>query len=355
MTFPTTDSPVRIGLVGLGPTGVHHLERISLRSDLRVLAACDARAESGRAESGGAEDGRAENVRTHPLFPNVSARMADLLARDDLDYILIAAPQNVRGELAVRSLEAGKNVALESPPCFDGKESRVLLAAARRTGRTVCVLPTRREGFDFRAARQAVLADSLGTIEAARIVSWAKAIPPDCAEQARSPGEPETAPGDEVFTFFAFQYIDQVLQLIRRPPETVFARISHPPASDPTATAFFLAIAFRDGGDALIDVNLHAGAALQTGWMLAGASGAYCQQRIHIAEPSGEICDAPIAPADVPQMDVYAGLLQTARSEEDRLASARAAATVMCVIDAARESSRTGKAVQFDKAQSQFN
>ena len=53
---------------------------------------------------------------------------------------------------------------------------------------------------------------------------------------------------------------------------------------------------FDDGGDGLIDVNLHAGAALQTGWMLAGTTGAYCQQRIHVTEPSGEVCDVPLGP-----------------------------------------------------------
>ena len=245
MTVPAIGSPVRIGLVGLGRLGVHHLERMSLRNDLQIVAACN----------GGEEVGSA-----HPLCRNVLSRMEDLLARDDLDYILIAAPQNVRGRLAVRSLEAGKNVAVEPPPCVDGNEARTMLAAARRAGRALCVLPSRREGFDFRAARQTVLGGSLGTIESARFVSWAKAVPPDWPDPAGSHGPPETAPEDGAFGYFAFQYVDQLLQLVRRPPKTVFARILSPPPSDPTAAAFFLSIGFRDGGDGLIDVNLHSGA-----------------------------------------------------------------------------------------------
>jgi predicted dehydrogenase len=335
MTLSPIDSPARIGLVGLGPTGAHHLERISLRSDLRVVSACDIRAETGR---------------THPLCENISPRLTDLLARDDLDYVLISAPQHVRAELAVRALHEGKNVAVESPPCVNGAQAQELLAAARCPDRTLCVLPTRREGFDFRAARHAVVTGSLGTIEAARIVSWAKAVPPDCAEPARSPGEPEIAPGDEVFTFFAYQYVDQLLQLVRRPPQSVFARIAHPPDSDPTATAFFLSLAFADGADALIDVNLHAGAALQTGWMLAGTLGAYCQQRIHLTEPSGEVCDVPVAPDEVPPIDIYAGLLRGARSEDERLESARDAERVLRVLDAARLSSQRGQVVELFEA-----
>jgi predicted dehydrogenase len=83
--------------------------------------------------------------------------------------------------------------------------------------------------------------------------------------------------------------------------------------------------------------------------MLAGTSGAYCQQRICIAEPSGEICDVPVVPADVPKIDPYAALLQPPRSDEERLVSARDAATVMDVVDAARESSRKGEVIRLDE------
>ena len=89
---------------------------------------------------------------------------------------------------------------------------------------------------------------------------------------------PETPPGDGVFSFFAYQYVDQLLQLVRQQAKSVFAKIRHPPETDPTATAFFLSITFANS-DSVIDVNLHAGAALQTGWVLAGSAGSYCQQR----------------------------------------------------------------------------
>ena len=42
MASTVIGSCVRIGLIGLGPFGTHHLERISLRNDLKVTAACDA-------------------------------------------------------------------------------------------------------------------------------------------------------------------------------------------------------------------------------------------------------------------------------------------------------------------------
>jgi predicted dehydrogenase len=332
MAHAETNEPLRIGLVGLGPCGAHHLERISLRSDMRVVAAWDNSVEAAGARA---------------LFPNASPRLVDLLAREDVDCILIAAPLAVRAELAIRALDESKHVAVESPPCANGEQALALLAETRRPGCGLCVLPTRRDGFDFRAALHTVAAGTLGTVQSARITSWAKAVPPDFAEAARNPTQVEVTPGDGVFTFFAYQYVDQLLQLVRRRPRSVFARITHPPASDPTATVFFLWIAFDEGGDAVIDVNLHAGAALHTGWMLAGSAGAYCQQRTYLTEASGEVCDMPITPADLPPFDVYAELLRTARSESTCFKSAEDAATVMHIIDAARLSARSGQAVEL--------
>jgi predicted dehydrogenase len=290
MTSRVADLPVRIGLIGLGPMGAYHLERISLRNDLRLVTACDFCADEGR---------------SHPLFRELASSPTEVLARTDVDYVLVAAPQKIRRGLVLQALEAGKNVAVDGPPCFDSGEARSLLATSRRTGRTVCVLPSRRDGFDFRAARHMVQSGRLGRIEAARIVSWAKAVPLDSSELAREEGSPTTLSGEGAFTFFAYQYVDQMLQLVGRPAKAVYARISSLPESDSTAAAFFVAITFRDGGDGLIDVNLHAGAALQTGWMLAGTTGAYSQQRIHVIEPSGEVCYVPLGPAEIPQSDLY--------------------------------------------------
>ena len=95
------------------------------------------------------------------------------------------------------------------------------------------------------------------------------------------------------FAFFAYQYVDQLLQLFGARPQSVFGRILPPSTNEPAVTAFTLAIGFEPGIDALIDVNLESGAVLQTGWMLAGARGSYGGGRIYLPEASGEISDAP--------------------------------------------------------------
>jgi predicted dehydrogenase len=341
MTTPSAESPVRIGLVGLGPSGAYHLERLAFREDLHVVIASDE---------------HADPARRHARDPNVLSQVGDLLGRSDIDWVLIAAPLAERAKLTLRALEAGKNVAVESPPCVDAVQLQAMTAAAREARRALTILPSRREAVDFRAAHQTVAAGTLGSIEAARIVCWAKAVPADAANLTMSRGMPEAAPGDGVFSFFAYQYVDQLLQLVRQQAKSVFARIHHPPQTDPTATAFFVTVAFASS-DALIDVNLHAGAALQTGWILAGSAGSYCQQKTYLTEPSGEVCDTPIPAADVLPLDIYAELVQSSHPgsshpdsshpREPRLESAAEALSVLRIIDAARRSARIGQVVEL--------
>ena len=81
--------------------------------------------------------------------PNVLSQVGDLLGRSDVDWVLITAPLPERARLALRALEAGKNVALESPPCVDARQLQAMTEAASDARRLLAVLPTRREAVDF--------------------------------------------------------------------------------------------------------------------------------------------------------------------------------------------------------------
>jgi predicted dehydrogenase len=235
-------------------------------------------------------------------------------------------------------------VALDPPPCANAGEMRHLLAVARRTGQRLWILPTRRVGTDFRTALQIVRGDQLGRIDSARLISWGKAVPHAAGTAATGDRSADREP----FAVFAYQYVDQLLQLIGGRPRSVFGRILAPGPSEAASTVFTLAIAFEPGVDALIDVNLQSGAVLQTGWMLAGARGGYSGGRIYLRESTGEISDASVSQSDRPDVDVYGELVASARSEPGPMASASDAEIVMRVIDAARESSRSGQSVSIE-------
>jgi predicted dehydrogenase len=328
-------TPVRVGLIGLDRSGLFHAERLSLRAEIEVVAACDLSSGGSRRLFGARGGDR-----------RVYSRVEDLLARSDFGTVLIAGPIEQRAECGVRALEAGKDVALDSPPTSNGGQMQQLLAAARRTGRRLSILPTRRDGADFRTVFQIVRDVRLGHVYSARLLSWGKAVPDAFADRKSDVRTPEAEP--DAFTFFAYHYVDQLVQLIGGRPRSVFSRILVPSATEPASTAFTLAIAFEPPIDALIDVNLASGAVLQTGWMLAGDRGGYSGGRIYLQDPSGEVCDAPVSQSGLPEIDVYAELVTSARGEPGPTASACEAEVVMRVIDAARESSRTGQCVSIE-------
>jgi predicted dehydrogenase len=323
----TPVSPVRIAVLGLGQTGIHHLEQLSLRSDLRVVTA-----------TASERDPRAMAV-VAQFCDHLSPSVDDLLLRNDIDFVIISGRPAVRPELAIRALRGGKDVAVESPPCRFGAELDEMLAAAHENRRRLCPLPGRSEELDFRAALEAVRGGALGNIESARLISWGRALPG--TTEFDEPASPESDEADDAFVFFAFQYLNQLFRLVRQPPRSVFARIS-PPVSSPLlehaapGIAFVLSVGLRDGGDANLDVNLSSAAPLHTGWVLAGSKGGYRGQRIYVADPSGEICDAPVAVPELADLDPYAPLFDPACS----LRLVRHVRAVMRTIAAARQSSR---------------
>ncbi len=87
-----------------------------------------------------------------------------MLARTDLDAVLITAPEFVHRELTVKALQAGKPVYLEKPLAHTIEDSVAILEAQRQTGVVAYV------GFNLRAAaaylklRQIVQSGILGQI-----------------------------------------------------------------------------------------------------------------------------------------------------------------------------------------------
>ncbi len=326
---------LRVGLIGLDRSGQFHAERLSLRSEIEIIAASEP-------SSAGPWSLPGPRAADRPVY----SRPDDLLARTDIDTVLIAGPTESRAEWAMRALEANKHVALDAPPCANAGQLHDLLAAARRTGKRVSVLPTRRVGSDFRTAAQIVRGGQLGRIYSARLLSWGKAVPDSVGG---SPASDRTAEREhDPFAFFAYQYVDQLLQLMGGRPQSVFGRILAPSQDAAAGTVFSLAIGFEPGIDALIDVNLQSGAVLQTGWMLASDRGGYSGGRIFLQESTGEISDAPVLPNDQPDIDVYGELVAHVRGETGLTASAVDAELVMRVLDAARESSRSGQTISIE-------
>jgi predicted dehydrogenase len=127
---------ITVGLIGRGLMGSGHWRVLLGRKDVQVLAVCDVdrvRREEGRLladETYGAE-------RTSGTYHGCVGYndYRELLARSDIDAVVIATPDHWHALASCHAAAAGKDVYCEKPVSLTIDEGRKIVEAVRRNGR----------------------------------------------------------------------------------------------------------------------------------------------------------------------------------------------------------------------------
>ena len=122
---------LRFGLVGAGDIGRLRAAALVAGSGHRLIAVTDS--DAGRAKEVAQVAGAA-----------TERDLAGLLARDDVDALIVSTPPALHRDMAIRALEAGKHVLCEKPLARDPAECRAMVDAAETAG---LLLAT---GFNYR-------------------------------------------------------------------------------------------------------------------------------------------------------------------------------------------------------------
>ncbi|MFZ4629238.1 MAG: Gfo/Idh/MocA family protein [Blastocatellia bacterium] len=93
----------------------------------------------------------------------------DLLARTDIDGVIIATPDHLHRACLLDTIRAGKDAYIEKPLARTIEEGEQMVAAVQRTNRIVQVGNQRRSGDHFRKAREIVASGGIGEIRFVRI------------------------------------------------------------------------------------------------------------------------------------------------------------------------------------------
>ena len=357
MSRPIDFAAIRLGVAGLGRAGMFHIERIGLRDDCLVVAAYD----------------DCPAARNRARIPNCvcHASWNEFLGNDEVEVVLIAAPPALHAELTIAALAAGKHVLIETPLCLNVVEADAMIAAAGRFGRSICVAHLRRWDDDFRMAQSLLAAGELGPVQAIKLINW-QYNPRRSLKQSNSIANSkehsnrtesivgddiasdywrdDSATGGGVLWEFGIHYFDQLLQLTDRPVESVYSCVA---PSSPVLSAedtFLAVISFSGGLTAHVEVSRSAPASLSTGWMIAGALGGYAGFTQYSPSPDGEVADFPLAPIPSQADDFYEKLARHLRLGEPNPVSAEEARRSIVLIEAVRESARSGQVVSMGVA-----
>jgi len=114
---------VRVGLIGAGWIGSHHCHNIIKNAYAELVAISDVSAE--KAEAFNCKEGVGAAVYTD---------YQQMLAREDIDAVVVASPNAMHAEHAIAAAEAGKHIYLEKPMAITLDDCRKVARAIGKAG-----------------------------------------------------------------------------------------------------------------------------------------------------------------------------------------------------------------------------
>jgi predicted dehydrogenase len=156
------DGDVRLGFIGMGRQSMFLLDGFIKIPGVKVVAGCDVygikrKRFEKRVKGHYAKEGKEAKVETYEKFE-------ELLAREDINAVVIAVPDHSHARVAIAACKAGKDVYLEKPMTFTIKEGQELKKVVRETGRILGIGSQQRSDPNFQHAVNLVQTGALGKI-----------------------------------------------------------------------------------------------------------------------------------------------------------------------------------------------
>lgn len=305
--------------------------------------------------------------KAYRVYPNIHSyqTLEALLADDSIELVVVNTPTYCHYEQALAALQAGKHVIVEKAFTTTAAEAASLRDAATKTGKKIAVYQNRRWDSDFLTVRQVIEAGWLGPLNE---VSFHF----DRYKQALSPKQHKETqnPGAGLLNDLGPHLIDQALCLFGE-PEAVFADIRTTRPGSQVDDCFQLLLYYPD-----FRVELKSGYLVREplpAYVIHGRWGSFHKTRSDRQEErllAGETPDAPdwgeeplsdrgwlhtefdgkLIREHIPTIKgnylrFYDGVFNAIRNGSDMPVTAADGLLTMQVIEAARESSRSRKAI----------
>lgn len=176
------DTDLKIGIIGMGQQAMFLLNGFLQIPGVKVVAGCDVY---------GVKRQRFEkkvkefySTSTKPVEIQTYEKYQDLLAREDINVVVIAVPDHSHAMIAIAACKAGKDVYLEKPMTFTIKEGQELRRVVRETNRILAVGSQQRSDPNFQHAVNLVQSGALGQIETVNAYVGAPPTPYNLPEEA---------------------------------------------------------------------------------------------------------------------------------------------------------------------------
>jgi len=150
---------ITIGSIGLGGMGTGNMKGFKGKSGSEVVAVCDVDAEhlEKARETAGLDKKSCYND------------FRELIARDDIDAVVVATPDHWHVPISIEAVRAGKDVYCEKPLTLTIAGGRALADEVKRYGRILQTGSQQRSGNEFRRACELVRNGRIGKLHTIKV------------------------------------------------------------------------------------------------------------------------------------------------------------------------------------------
>ena len=153
---------INIGFIGLGQQAIHLMAGFITIPEVRIVAGCDVYdIKRDRFKNRVNKYYAAQGIKNKL---DMYIHYEELLARKDIDAVVIATPDHQHAIMAIAACRAGKDVYLEKPLTFTIYEGQQLVKAVRENTRILQVGSMQRSMDEFVHAANIVREGALGKI-----------------------------------------------------------------------------------------------------------------------------------------------------------------------------------------------
>jgi predicted dehydrogenase len=259
---------IQIALIGAGGMGQGDARMATSLPGIKLIAACDL------------YKGRLDHTRElwgSDIFTTRDYR--EVLARKDVDAIIIGTPDHWHSRITIDALHAGKDVYCEKPMVQKIEQGKQVIAAQKETGRIVQIGSQYASSMVYQKAQQLLAAGAIGKVNMVEawldrntaIGAWQYSIPPDAS--------PETVDWD--------RYIEPT---VKRPFD---------------ATRFFRWRNYRDYGTGVAgDLFVHLLTGLHVATGAQGPTRVYATGGLRYWKDGRDVPDVMLATMDYPDFNL---------------------------------------------------
>ncbi|MCX8038726.1 MAG: Gfo/Idh/MocA family oxidoreductase [Candidatus Sumerlaeia bacterium] len=184
-TFGPNDR-ITMGVIGCGIQSRHLISRFTNEPEVQILAVCDVDKTRREAAAAGIDKkyGKAPGYKGCAIYTD----FRELLARDDIDAVIIATPDHWHAIIAIEACKSGKDIFCEKPLSLTVHEARQMVNAVRKYRRVFQTGSMQRSSEEFHKACTLVRNGRIGKIKEVIVNIGGTSVPCDLPTQPTPEG-----------------------------------------------------------------------------------------------------------------------------------------------------------------------